>query len=255
MVKRVPYWGMAAVVAGLLVGCQETPEPKPEDPGDEQPEVVVIEPAVEFPDDDPEQFEPESVEFAGTWPGAADHETFELMWLGGDDEIELLGEARDDAEVVESASWMDGAEFEWLETRVWVEEPGRLEVVEDTTLEATPYDPEFGQLEAHDETYRLEAGEPLFSYRYDGRGSCYLGVETEIVYAECPEEEVDFGGETADAEPDRRWGAEASSWWVRVEAGDTEGWFQVDEAPVEVHQRSVGGYEKLDEPPAERFIE
>lgn len=248
MSRRETILAVTLVVTGLAAGCEPSPEPVDQEDETARPEVVTIEPIAEFPEEEPEEVEPESAEFGATWPGGADHETFDLTWLGGDEAVELYDRPRADAEVVGSASWMDGADVEWLETVVFVDRPGRLEVETDLELVATPYDREFGELEATDETYRLEEGESLFTYRYDGRGECYLGVETEIVVAECPADQVRFDGEDPQMEPDLRWEADGSQWWVRVEADGQQGWLKVDEAPVEVHPREVEGFEKPEGP-------
>lgn len=234
----------AALALGLLMGpfaCEETPPPRDE-PTDETPEIAEIKPtATDENEDGPEEVvEPEPVEFV-TWPGLEKQKTFELMWLGGDEEVELHDEPRADADVVGDVGWLDGQEFEWINTVVYVEEPRSYRVAESTELSVTPYDIEYGELEADERVYELEDGDEIFLYQYGGEKTCYLGIEDDVVLGDCPYDGIDVAGD--ELETEERWTPIAEQWWVEVEVDGVEGWLFVDEAPVSVHPREVEGYD------------
>ncbi len=235
-------------VVWLVVGCEPQPQPKDDEP-EPQPEIVVVE-APKPAEDDRDAKPVSPVDFFGSWPGEVEYDSFDLMWLGGDDEIELREEPQEDAEVVGVAGWRDGEEFHWRETMVRIDTPRAYESLEDFELEATPYDEEFGQLEAEDIVVDVEAGQKLFAYRYAGEYGCYLGVEQQVVYADCPADQVGVDPEKFDGiDAGEKWTGEHRQWWVMVDGEDGEGWFRADDAPLEVHPRVVEGYDDGLQPP------
>ena len=238
--------GVVTVSVAVLSACERAPEQKAES-SDEEPEMAIIEPRPELsPERKPAVWEPESVDFS-TWPGSVDAESFDLMWLGGEESVELHAEPRREADVGGTTSWLDGEEIDWSATVVQIEEPRRYRADEAFVLEATPFDAEFGELEREVREYELDEDEVLYSYRYDGDGMCYLGIDGQIVYATCPDGRIvaDAGDEVEDSE--MAWHPVEARWWVEVDEGPS-GWFVVDDAPVEVLAREVEGYDGVDGP-------
>ena len=238
----------AGLALGLVVvwalACQEPP-PEKEEATDEVVEIAEIQPRPEptDEDDEPEDVEPEPVEFA-TWPGIKKQMTFELMWLGGDEEVALYDEPRPEAEAIGAAGWIDGQEFEWIRTVVYVETPRPYQVEESAEVVVTPYDIEYGELEADEYTVELSAGDDIFLYQYGGEGTCYLGIGTDVVLGDCPHDGISVGDDDLDSEA--RWTPLKEQWWVEVSSDQKRGWFRVDDAPVSVHAREVEGYEYED---------
>lgn len=239
-------WGASAVVAVLavtVVGCEKTPDVGEPLAEAEIPEAVV-EPREEKEEKADEEFEPIVVEFPG-WPGDSEQMTFELMWLGGDEALELRESPDPKSEVVAKGRWLDGEEFDWLESRVVVETPRAFRVEEDYETMATPYDVEFGELEAEDVLISLEEGERIYLYQHRGEGSCYMGTRKGVVLGSCPKEKLSAEEELEKHEDS--WTAVDTKWWVKVEGDGGQGWFVVTDALVEVHPRQLEGYDEWEE--------
>lgn len=240
-----PWLGLVAILIGVTSACDESPKQKAEVP-DEEPQMAVIEALAQRPqlaETDPAGGEP--ADFA-TWPGQGEGMTFDLMWLGGDEAIELREAPDQEAAVVATASWLDGEQFEWTGSRVHVDEPRPYTVEVDRELTGLPYDAEFLELEADEQRVELQEGESVYLYQYGGEGACYMGVGSKILLAQCPDEamSVDDDSDLDDAE----WKPLSQQWWVQVHVdGEDKGWFPVHDAPVEVHLRSVEGYDDFDD--------
>ncbi len=235
------------VLPVLVVGCDrdghEIVEPEPL--ALEVPEVLQKPPGVESPDE-PEEFVPIPVDFS-TWPGREEYMTFELMWLGGDEEVALHEEPRKESEVVAQLRWFDGDQLDWAETNVHVDSPRAYRVGEPQVITGIPYDVEFRELEADQREFEVGVDETLYLYQYAGEGTCYLGVAEEIVLADCPTGEVEIEDD-GDSRVDGQWRPISQSWWVRVTGGDSDqGWLLVDDAPVEVHPRKIEGFDHTDD--------
>ena len=244
MKKRWKILGVASVglFFSLAAGCDEVSEPSDPLAEFERPEALV-EPAAETPEEEFEEFDPVVVEFPG-WPGQDEQMTFELMWLGGNEQLELREAPKVDAQVAAGGSWFDGDHFDWLQSLVVVQTPRPLVVVQDYEMTVTPFDTEEGELEAADERIRLEQGERIFLYRYQDEGSCYLGIRDGVVLGSCPGSRLE--PEEEPQELDDPWTSIDEKWWVKVEGDDGVGWFVVSEAPVEVHPREIEGYDEFD---------
>lgn len=243
MKKRWTGWGGWAVVAFVATtvgGCEDTPDSEEPRLEAEIPEAVVEPPKTKEEKAD-EEFEPIVVEFPG-WPGDREQMTFELMWLGGDEELELREFPEPASEVVAKGRWFDGEEFDWLKSLVVVEKPRAFRVEEDYETMATPYDVEFAELEAEDQLISLEEGERIYLYQDRGEGSCFMGTREGVVLGSCPEQKLSV--EEKPQEHDDAWTAVDEKWWVKVEGDGGEGWFVVTEASVEVHPRQLDGYDE-----------
>lgn len=251
-------WRWTVCVAGLCLasaGCEPTPEQV--ERTDPQPAVAEIEPAPRIPEPDlHEPDHPGSATFS-TWPGYEEHRTFEVMWLGGDGDVELYDEAGGDGDPLETASWLDGTKMEWLDSMVHVDEPRPLEVTRTVEIVATPYDVETKRLAADDNYYELSAGDRLFLYHYGGEQSCYYGVDDSIVLSDCLSDPVNIDDETG-LDVEAPWTPLSKQWWLLVESPQgTRGWMLVDEAPVEIHERQLEGFDGVDGPdgPGEHFVD
>lgn len=269
--RTVGPGGMLVVVAAVVAGC----EPEDDDPAElprlqtERADIAdridgLGEPAQ--PDEqqpDEEQIDPPAVDFPGSWPGQADHDTFELMWLGGDREVELREQPRLDAPVVGVAGWTDAHQMRWEQTLIRVEHPRPLHTVESIELMGTAYDVDVGQLEAREEAWQLDEDERLYAYRRNIEGDCFLGIGSEVVLTDCLYERVEPADELSD--PDETdetvetdvpgdvdlWSPLSKQWWVGVRAEAADGWLLVDDVDVEVLPRRLEGYDEFDETPGE----
>ena len=242
-------WTTVVLVGGVCAwrgGCEDVPQQV--DAGQAAVPVAEIDPVAEFSDSDSEESpHPGAADFS-TWPGTREDETFALMWLGGDEQVQLRAEPTDEAEVVASASWPDGGELEWLATRVRVDEPRAMQAQRAVELVASTYHREERRLATDQQHFELAAGDRVFFYQYDGEETCYYGVGDQIVLGDClPEALAAVGeGQPAEGEPVT---PVSKQWWVRVETPEgSRGWMLVDEAPVEVHRRALEGYDGIDGP-------
>ena len=235
-----------AVAVVLLVGCEPQPQPRQDDSEPEPLDVAEIEPMLAVDDDERPEPQPEPVDFQ-SWPGSHEYDTFDLMWLGGDDELPLRDSPQPDADVIGSVSWLDGEHIDWTTTTLLVETPTIYRADAQFELVGTPYDVEFGELAIEDEEYVVDEGEPVFVYRYGGDGTCYLGVQSEIVYTECPDDNLrQENGEAIEVDGEKRWSPQTRQWWIEVSTDGLRGWFDIDDAPVEVHARDIEGYDEFD---------
>ncbi len=253
MTTRGPSkWVVGAAMAmglGGLMGCEEGPSE--EERSQREIGVAVIEVAeeVERPWRGPRPA------FFDGWPGADEGmRSFELVWLGGEEELPLRVESIPDAPVVTVATYEDGEEVDWVQTRLVVVEPRLVAFVEDWQMWALEYDEEKGEVEGEEIEAEFEAGDKTEIYSGAG-GECYLSHEEKIVLAECPPDDyveaVSARGEALDEEvvmDGRR-----IEWWIKATWRDERGWFEVEEAPVEIHERRMEGYDMRDDsPPFER---
>lgn len=248
IVRTIGVGAAAVTVLVAVNGCEPRPEPLEQQDDDESAEFIVIEPMVDDSDEEPEQVEPSPVDFAATWPGEANYDSFDLMWLGGDEPIELYEEPDVESEVIGSARWIDGEQFGWIDTMVRIEQPREYRAEQGFTYEGTPYDEEFGQLALEDQSFEVEADQPVFAYRYAGEQGCYLGIDDQVVYGDCPVEELGIDENFDELDAAGKWNGQARQWWVKVDSDDGPGWFRPDEGPVEVHPRKVEGYDEVDAP-------
>lgn len=242
--------GMVVLTAVLLTtGCEPQPQPREEQP-QQEPEIAVIEPA---PQEDETTFdEPEPAEFAGAWPGEADYDTFDLTWLGGDEHLELYEQPNYDSEVIGTISGYDGEKFDWLGTSIHVEQPREYRANEDFELPVTLYDTEDNELHLEEESYQVELGDPVHAYHRVGEGGCYLGVNGEVMLADCPEGKVDRVEESQDRLVEPPWTAELAHWWIKVESDNGTGWVELDDGLLQVHPRQLETYDDLETSPEER---
>ena len=233
-----------------LIACEEQPQPKAEEEEDE-PRIAIIEPRAQPADEEPDMRPEEPVELR-SWPGRHEQMTFDLTWLGGDEEMKLRDKPDVDAEVVATKNILDGEQVDWLRSRLRVDEPRIYIATDKVELIATPYLTEEDELGEEELIFVLEEEDPVFLYEYAGEESCLLGVHAELVVADCPEEpsfvekEPEAGGE--EFEKKERWKPLSSQWWVKVDSDEGPGWFEVADAPVDVHTRRVEGYDKFGEP-------
>jgi len=235
-----------AVAVALLVGCEPQPEPRHEESDPEPLDIAEIEPMIAVDEHQRPELEPEPVDFH-SWPGSHAYDTFDLMWLGGDEELPLRDSPQSDADIIGSVTWLDGDHIDWTATRLHVDTPAIYRADSDFELVGTPYDVEFGELALEDDEYIVDEGEPVFVYRYGGDGACYVGVQSEIVYTECPDDNLQRkDGEAIEVDGDERWEPQSRTWWVEVSTDGLQGWFDIDDAPVEVHARNIEGYDEFD---------
>ncbi len=237
--------GFVLALFGAVVACDEPPEEPVAEPEPEL-EMAVIEAMSERPK--PPQggeAKPRPVGFF-TWPGQHEGMTFDLMWLGGDEPLSLREEPDDEASVVATATWFDGEQLAWKDTLVHVQKPRPYTVEEPLELIGTSYDVEFAELEAEERHFELDEGDSVLLYQYGGEGACYVGVEDEIVLAQCPGQGMKAEDDTG-LDDGPAWRSLAEQWWVEVAADGDRGWFQVHQAPVEVHTRYIEGYDEFDE--------
>lgn len=246
-------WTTTAIVLALClaVACDRSSEEEVRSP---EPVLEVEPPRVESPevadedvDEIADEVEPEAVDFIA-WPSSGEQWTFELMWLGGDEEIELRDRPRLDASGVGMVSWMDGDQVEWMETRIHVDRPRLYFVEESITLTGTPYDTEFLELEATERQVEFQAGERVYFYQYAGENRCFIGVGGEILYTGCDLLQFLTGHDDLEWENEDYFRPYSQQWWVKVDQASVQGWMLVDEAAVDVHERRIEGYEDFNEP-------
>lgn len=230
---------MAAIFGVLLLGAcdREAPVQSGEDELEEAP-VLQIEEREEREDLGLE--EAESAEKAGpeslwlrTWPGREEHSSVAVMWLGGNQEIGIHEEPDGESAEVGRFSFLDGDDLEWNQSRVLVDEPRELTVAAETEWVGIPFDPDYEELEARPRSFYLEEGEAIYLYQYEGEGTCFLGVQGEVVLGDCPGGEVRVEQELEEGE---QWRPLSQQWWLLIAVEGREGWMRVDEAPVEVRR-------------------
>ena len=239
-------WWMGPIV--LLVGAVACDDVPTVSEIDEEPDDRIA--IIEIPEepDDPPAVEPMPVELYG-WPGRHEQLTFELTWLGGGDELGLLKEPNPEAEEVATASPLDADQLNWVASIVYVEIPRTYLAEASHTLRATPYDVEGDELEDDEIEFEIEADDPVFLYQYFGEETCILAVEGQMVVAPCPEEKFSpQDGEDSPGEATRRWEPVSQKWWVKVRTDDGSGWFAVEDQPIDVHMRSLEGFDEIDGP-------
>jgi hypothetical protein len=242
-----------AMAGGLAVaiGCEPEPSPGDEEAPQEETRYAEIKPRPHLVDDEPEEpTGPPTVEFA-IWPGGGDWAASELMWLGSGEALELRESPHREASVIAEGRWEDGDLLEWSTSLVRVDAPRPYRVESKTELLGTPYDTEFGELEAKDEVYELDAGARVWLYQYDGDGMCYLLVDEEVILSDCPGESMSVE-ESSELEEDQGFKPLGEQWWIEVNTDEGQGWFMVHDAPVEVHSRKAGGFDDIE---AEREFE
>lgn len=229
------------VVAG--VGCEREQAVEPPEPA---VQVVLEEPAEA---EDPvmeevveEEPSPPAASFE-SWPGREEHRTFELTWLGGEEEAELRQEPDRGADVIARARFFDGEQVEWTQTQVQVVRPRPYQAQQAMRWSGLPYDAEYMEVEAGERQFEFEEGDQLYLYQYGGEGTCFWGVEQEIVLGSCPLD----GWRALEGGEDAPWQPLEQEWWVKVKSGQAEGWILVDEAPVEVRLRYLEGFDSFDE--------
>lgn len=171
---------------------------------------------------------PEEVLFS-TWPGRDEHRQVELMWLGGEGEVQLWEAPDRESEQVATIGWEDGEDLIWRESWVRVIAPRALTVENEGIWQGIPYDAEYRELEAEPKEFVLHAGEEIYLYQYDGEGTCFLKVQREIALGDCPN-----GGTLSVMEEGAELLPEEQQWWIKVSEAQGEGWILVDEAPLEV---------------------
>lgn len=243
MRSSLTAYALAVALAAVVVACERGPEPKADGKDAGEVEIAEIRPAPQFPEYDDAGWDAEPIDLS-SWPGQEEQKTFELTWLGKDETVELREAPEPDAEVVATARWFDGEEVDWVETRVHVDEPQAYRMSEAVEIRATPHDVDDGELEAEEKKYALEEGDQVYVYQAAVGGGCYLGVAEEVVVGDCPDEGLPVEGyDELDAEQIRA--PDSQQWWVKVRTDDGSGWFEVKEAPVEVHVREVEGYEEV----------
>lgn len=242
---------VAVVLFLLLGGCErEIEESAKEPPGVELP--VVMEPEGEFegqeeeePEAAPEGLGPDPI-WLSTWPGREEHTTVAVMWLGGDEEQPLYKQPDQGSQEIGRFGFEDGADLEWTQSKVYVEKPRELRVLEETEWVGIPFDAEYRELEAEARSFVLEEEERIYLYQYEGEGSCFLGVQGEVALGDCP----GGGGIAVSEEPEeggQSWRPDVQYWWLEIRMGSVEGWLLVDEAPVDVRivDLSDGGYDSI----------
>ncbi len=235
-----------AIAGGLAMaaGCEPGPSEE-EEPRQRETRYAEILPRPDLVDDQPEEEEgPPTVEFS-IWPGGGDWAASELMWLGSGEGLKLREAPDPEAPVIDEGRWDDGELLEWSTSLVRVDQPRPYRVDEKVELLATPYDSEFGELEAKDEVYELDVGDQIWLYQYDGDGMCYLLVGDEVVLSDCPGESMSVE-DTTGLEGDEGFKPLSEQWWVEVTTDDGGGWFMAREAPVEVHSRKADGFEDIE---------
>ncbi len=241
---------LAAAMALVVVGCEPTPSEEPRPERDREVAVIEVAEEVERP-----WRGPRPASFDG-WPGASDGGAgFELMWLGGEDYVELKVESLEDAPVVTAASFEDGDTIDWRQTRVVVLEPRLVRLIEDWDMWGLRYDLEEGEVSEHEVEESYEEGAKLEIYHQALGGECYMSHDHELVLAQCPPIEK-VQAVAADGEPleeevvlDGR----RKQWWVLVEWEDERGWFKVEEAPVDVRERRMERFDPTGEPGFEDY--
>ena len=227
--------GAVGVLAALLAfaGCDREEEgSEPEAPPllDVSPVEEAVETSEEIVEEALEEtaFVPDSLWFS-TFPGRDEHQRVELMWLGGDERVSVREEPRRDSPVLVEKNWLDGEDLDWNQSRVHVLRPRTLSVARESEWVGIPFDQEFEELEAEPRSYRVEQGELLYLYQYDGEGQCYLGIDQEVALGDCPAE-----GALAVREILEDFLPEEQEWWIEILTEAGPGWLLVDEAPLEV---------------------
>lgn len=205
------------------------------------------EPSPKEADEDEEMAESPPRASFESWPGREEHRTFELMWLGGDEEYGLREEPAREADVAGVVSFLDGDQLEWTQTVVQVLKPRIYEAEQAMSWSGLSYDAEYMELEAQERRYELQEGDRISLYQYGGEGSCYWGIEQEILLGACPTDHWRVLDEGANSEEQAPWQPLEQEWWVKVKSDDVEGWLLVDEAPVEVIQRYIDGFDVFEE--------
>ena len=246
MRRLVAIIAMAGGV-GLASGCEPGPsqDSQEEQPRQQERRFAEIQPRLERERGElREEKGPPQVEFS-LWPGGSDLVASELMWLGSDEGLPLRDAPHEEAPITGEGHWEDGEFLDWSTSLVRVERPRPYEVDEAIELWGTPYDREFGELEAQDKLYELAQGAQVWLYQYEGDGMCYLLIGDEVVLSDCPGAEM---SPVDEFEGDDEMGFKplAEQWWVEVRSDEGSGWFVVRQAPVEVHSRKAEGFDELE---------
>lgn len=243
------------ILAGAGSGCERAPESpqKPQAPAAPVETVEQDSEPVEIAQEEEKEVAgpPEGPLIFASWPGREELHTFELMWLGGEREVELLEAPDPEAAVSARASWMDTEEIVWEDTRVRVEAATLYRVEGAREVAGLAYDEAFEELDAEEVHLELEDGELLALYQYAGEGTCFVGARGQVLLSECPaegvrevrDEDPAEGSAVIDGERRERWRPRSQQWWAKVRYKGSTGWMRVDNAPVEVHIRLIEGYD------------
>lgn len=235
-------------VLGLCAGCEreqaETPAPPAREitPQEESPEKPILEENLE----DEEVTAPAAA--FDSWPGREEFRIFELMWLGGEEPLALREEPDREAEILGHATFLDGEQLDWTQTMVLVLEPRPYQAEQAMEWSGLPYDAEYMELEAGNRQFEVEEGELLYLYQYDGEGTCFWALEGEIALGSCPLDGWTALGDEVNESESLLWKPLRQEWWVKIKSGDLEGWFLVEEAPVEVKVRQIEEFDTFDDP-------
>lgn len=180
------------------------------------------------------------------WPGQGEMLTFQLTWLGGEEEVVLRERPDENSAEVARRSWEDGSDVDWEETRVVVLAVRPFRALKDVRLEVMPFDPQAEVLEPEEMVEEnvvvtVSQGELIELYQYVGEETCYLGIGGQMYVGDCPGKE--FETAVAVEEGQRRLTPLEQEWWVLVGDGEARGWVRADNSLFEAHTRRMEAYE------------